>query len=168
MERNQNAFWLYKGNLVPIYEEDTHCYFLLFHYDEVGIPKEMILEYVQSHGFESIKEAQDTYFDPWEIKEFDDFWLGLRILAYRQGLIRLGFADEEFLSSGEFYLSCKDIKAQKNRIMDCLIEHKKFHNFKNYYIEDMDMELSRRNKGHGGHCIEAHSLNQVILELDSY
>ena len=42
MERNQDAFWFYDNKIVPIYEDDCHCYFLLFHYDEVGIPKELM------------------------------------------------------------------------------------------------------------------------------
>ena len=56
MKRDEDAFWFYDNKIVPIYEDDCHCYFLLFHYDEVGIPKELMEEFVKANGYESLRD----------------------------------------------------------------------------------------------------------------
>ena len=173
MEQSRTAFWLNKDKLVPLYEGDTHCYFLLFHYDLLDIPENEVLKIVNKHGFVTIQEAQDKYFDPWEISEFDPFWVDFRLLAYSRGLIRLGIYKDISSGKNEFYASCKDLKSQKHEIMDFLVEFNNKFNFNrygNFSIEDMKSELSRHKRGAEleGCCIEAHSLDEALLELDSY
>lgn len=164
-ERNKEAGWFYNDKVVNIYEEESHCYFILFHYDEVGIPESKIEEYVKAHGFESIKAAQDKYFDPWDIKEFDPFWIGIRDIAYNSGLIRVGFC-----SSKEFYASCLDIRKQKNKLLDVLMGDPNYKKGNYFTIENRNSELARRGKCEEKdiQSITAHSLDEAILAVDSY
>lgn len=167
-ERNKEAGWYYNSEIIHIYEEDSHCYFILFHYDEVGISESEIEEYVKAHGFESIKAAQDEYFDPWTINEFDEFWLGIRDIAYNHGLIRVGFYFDGY--SKEFYATCKDIKKQKTKLLDLLMCDPVFKKGNYFTIENRNSELSSRHKCEkvDVQCITAHTLDEAILAVDSY
>lgn len=168
MERNKDAFWFYDNKIVSIYEEDCHCYFLLFHYDEVGIPKELMEEFVKANGYKSLKDAQDSFFSPWDIEEFDDFWRNLMDLAYSRGLVRGGCYQDnpQFV----FYASCDNIKKRKNQLLDLLMNNARFKKCNNFSIEDRNNELARRHLKDvtEGQSITAHSLDEVILAVDSY
>jgi hypothetical protein len=168
MERNEDAFWFYNNEIVPIYEDDCHCYFLLFHYDEVGIPKELMEEFVKAEGYRSLKDAQDSFFSPWNIEEFDDFWRHLMDLAYSRGLVRGGCYkdDPQFV----FYASCDNIKKRKNQLLDLLMNNARFKKCNNFSIEDSNNELARRHikDVSEGQSITAHSLDEAILAVDSY
>ena len=168
MLRNEEAFWYYNNNTVNLYEEGSHCYFLLFHFDEVGIPKDVILAHVKAYGFDSIKDAQEHYFDPWNINEYDDFWRGLVNIAYSRGVVRGGFYYDGY--SYQIYISCDDIKKRKGTILDILMSNPKFKKGTSFTIENSNSELARRHRGDGLNCecITAHSLDEAILSVDSY
>ena len=168
MTRSKEASWYYNNRLVYIYSEEVHCYFILFHYDEVGISELEIEEYVKSQGFKSIKAAQDKYYDPWNINEFDEFWLGLRDIAYNNGLIRVGFYFDGYTK--QFYATCKDIKKQKNTLLDVLMCDPIFKKGDYFTIENRNSELSSRGKCEkvNVQCITANTLDEAILAVDSY
>ena len=127
-----------------------------------------IEEYVKSQGFKSIKAAQDKYYDPWNINEFDEFWLGLRDIAYNNGLIRVGFYFDGYTK--QFYATCKDIKKQKNTLLDVLMCDPIFKKGDYFTIENRNSELSSRGKCEkvNVQCITANTLDEAILAVDSY